>query len=202
MEGKLFYIILLLLEFNANGLRLQNVTSKNLTKRSINQKFGNSFNQRPQNRPPPLPRALPGNSNYVTYARYIYNDIASKLHWTEQGSQFAFLLIVHTWDTRFELKNGLVRNMMNNPDQSVPRLKTGEVYPRSAQSNLVIAGVDERKPSGKGDYPYHSEQHLIPSLVIMDNYCDTQFGLICPELIILGSTYDTCFSPGNFFTLM
>lgn len=134
------------------------------------------------------------------YAQRLYDRINSHLNEVDQGVQFAFIMIVRSYELRFDFPQAM-KDRMTGSDVSLPPLNKGGTYPADGNSNLVIAGLDRSKPmqGGGRDTPYHSEQQVIAKMPAMDNYYDHHYfenleNLICPWIIILGSKFDTCYN--------
>ena len=179
METKMFSIILCLLVLEATGSSLKNLTSiqhgtENASARSslINQ------------------QATVTQFDVVGYGTTLFNIIYRHILPDESENQFAFLKIVRSRAERFKTGKQLA-NLLSSTTNHLPSLKTNGVYPPSAWSNLLIAGVG-KKPSGVREREYHAEKKLINSMHTMDDYYDKTYGFVCPWLIILGSAYDTC----------
>ena len=177
METKLFSIILCLLVLEATGSSLKNLTSiqhgtENASARSM---FTGTVK-----------------FDFFDYCKKLYAKIYNYLPLNERENHFAFLMIVHSYDQLWFIPNGMKTAMQ---DRGLPSLQTAQVYPPSAASNLVIAGVTHPKPPTE-DLPAHAEQKLINNMIKMDTFYDRTFGYICPWFIVLGSAFDTCCGKG------
>ncbi|CAB4019540.1 Hypothetical predicted protein, partial [Paramuricea clavata] len=183
METKLFSIILCLLVLEATGSSLKNQTSiqhrtENASARSLSTQ----------------PVTFTIFFDFFGYGRQLYNYIYSRVPLNEKGSQFAFLMIARSEAKRWEVPKR-VGDYLNA--YYLPSLKTAQVYPQDAQSNLVIAGVTyNNKPKSK-DIPFHAEQKIINVMYIMDRFYERVYGKVCPWLILLGSAFDTCCGKGH-----
>jgi hypothetical protein len=205
MEAKFLTIILCLLVLEATGARLTNLTSiqhrtENASKAATVPTVDNTGTSTATNTGVSTATSTGGFVSPRSYSQQLYKLIEDHLPSDDDlGTQIAFIMIAQTPETRFVFPNQQVARALGGG--RLPDLKTDQIFPRSARSNLVIAGVTyEDKPFDSSDLPFHSEQKLVPAMITMDDFNDHQQdrtlkNLVCPWLIVLGSTFDTCFDP-------
>ncbi len=204
MEAKFLTIILCLLVLEATGARLTNLTSiQHRTENASKATTVPSDNTGTSTAISTGVSTATSTGGYVSprgYSQKLYKLIEDHLPSdNDLGTQIAFIMIAQTRETRFDFPNRQVARALGSGQ--LPDLKTDQIFPWDARSNLVIAGVTyENKPFDSSDLPFHSEQKLIPEMITMDDFNDRQQdptlqNLVCPWLIVLGSTFDTCFDP-------